>query len=121
MSKKYIALKAIQSKDAEGRIVSIEPKSETHSGLFTADYTEAQEARLRDLGAIREPEGVETHEKITGMTVEDRREQLADTAEPIAPKVVGGKGGGRKPKADDPKAVEGESQAPEGSDAGLLE
>lgn len=99
MSKKYIALKAIQSKDADGRIVSIEPKSDTHSGLFTADYTPAQEARLVELGAIREPEGVENHEKITGITVEDRREQLVEAAEPMAPKVVGGKPG-RKPKSD---------------------
>lgn len=97
MSKKYIALKAIQSTDADGRIVSIEPKSDAHSGLFTADYTAAQEARLMELGAIRQPEGVEDYEKITEMTVEERREQL--DAEPIAQKVVGGKPG-RKPKSD---------------------
>lgn len=108
MSKKYIALKAIQSTDADGRIVSIEPKSDTHSGLFTADYTAAQEARLVGLGAIREPEGVEVHEKITEIAIDERREQLADAAEPVAAKVPAAKPG-RKPKSAAPEDDTGES------------
>lgn len=81
MSKHYIALKAIEAAGANGAAISIEPRSDKHSGLFEHDFDEKTEQRLLGLGAIRFPEGTEKHEQPT------RVETLIERA-PIEGKVT---------------------------------
>lgn len=75
-AKKYIALKSIQLVDADGARRSIEPRVEGKvSGLFEHSFSAKDEKRLIRLGAIREPEGTEEHEKPTAVeTMDDTRE-----------------------------------------------
>lgn len=81
-AKQYIALKAIQVVDAEGVRQSIEPRVEGKvSGLFEHDFSAKDERRLIRLGAIREPEGTEEHERPTAVeTMTDTRDGAGGNA-----------------------------------------
>lgn len=78
-AKKYIALKAIQVVDADGKRQSIEPRVEGRvSGLFEHSFSAKDEKRLIRLGAIREPERTEQHEDPTPVTTMDDTRDGAD-------------------------------------------
>lgn len=104
MSKKYIALQAIQLGSKDERI-SIEPASQDgkSSGLFEHDFDRKTEKRLLDIGAIRRAEGVEVHEEPAPQEIlHDSRDiqgqVVSATTDPLDHD-GDGKKGGSKPKA----------------------
>lgn len=99
---KYIALNAIQLKDAEGRRVAIEPASDKSSGLFEHEFDKATEKRLLDEGVMRLPEDLEEHadpaettELVDSRTIDGTATEVTETKGKAAPKKDA------KPKSDD--------------------
>lgn len=111
MSKQYIALQAIQFVDENGTRVSVEPRSDKHSGLFEHTFDKKAERRLFNLGALREPEGTEEHEDLTKVeSLHDSRD-IDGKADPLDHDANGKKGGSKPRKAKAAAAPAAETPA----------